>query len=95
MSEIRGVGQIKLKNPNDQVVRQKVEDILKHLTEDVDCGIMEVITGEEAAVTRKGFPEADYVLISKPGYEVREDIIGEYYNPEPTQKATYGIFYRF
>jgi len=85
-----GVGQIKLKDRNDKVTRKVVEEILKQLIEDSDSGIMEVITGEEALAMRKGFPEADYVLIAKPGYEVREDITGEYYNPEPTQKAQHG-----
>ena len=75
-----GVGQIKLKDPNNKVVQEKVQAILNQLIEDNDSGIMEIITGKEAAVKRKGFPEADYVLISKPGYEVREDVAGEYYN---------------
>jgi predicted AlkP superfamily pyrophosphatase or phosphodiesterase len=85
-----GVGQIKLKDPNNQVVQEKVKSILNQLIADKDSGIMEVITGKEAATKRKGFPEADYVIISKPGYEVREDVIGEYYNSEPTQKAQHG-----
>ena len=85
-----GVGQIKLKDPTNEAVQAKVKALLKELIEDKNNGIAEIITGKDAAAKRKGFPDADYVLISKPGYEVREDLLGEYFNPEPTQKAQHG-----
>ncbi|MDZ4910303.1 alkaline phosphatase family protein, partial [Clostridium perfringens] len=73
-----GTGQIRLKDKNNQEIRSKLEVILNELIKDENSGISEVITGEEARESRRGFPDADYVIISKPGYEIREDTIGEY-----------------
>ncbi len=85
-----GVGQIKLKNPADKDIREKVRAVLKELIEDDSSGIMEIITGKEAIATRRGFPEADYLIISKPGYEIREDATGDYFTTVLTQKAQHG-----
>lgn len=64
--------------------------MLKELLEDENSGISEVITVEEAKETRRGFPDTDYVIISKPGYEVREDTLGEYLDSNTAQKAQHG-----
>lgn len=85
-----GTGQIRLKDRENKEVRAKVEGILKGLLNDENSGISEVITGEEAKKTRRGFPDADYVIISKPGYEVREDTTGEYLDSNTSQKAQHG-----
>ena len=66
-----GTGQIRLKDRDNKEVREKVESILKELVEDNESGVNEVITGKEAREIRKGFPDADYVLISEAGYEVK------------------------
>lgn len=85
-----GTGQIRLRDKENQEIKSKVEAVLKELLEDENSGISEVITGEEAKETRRGFPEADYVIISKPGYEVREDTLGEYLDSNTAQKAQHG-----
>lgn len=84
-----GSAQIKLKDPQSDAVHRKVRTILDRLLNDPDSGVMKVLTRKETVV-RKGFPEADYVIVSKPGYEIREDIIGEYYSPTVFQKAQHG-----
>lgn len=85
-----GTGQIRLRDKENQEIKSKVEAVLKELLEDENSGISEVITGEEAKETRRGFPDADYVIISKPGYEVREDTLGEYLDSNTAQKAQHG-----
>ncbi|MEG0856358.1 MAG: alkaline phosphatase family protein [Terrisporobacter sp.] len=85
-----GTGQIRLKDKSNKNIRYKVENILNDLLNDANSGISEVITGEEAKKIRKGFPDADYVIISKAGYEVREDAVGEYLDKNTSQKAQHG-----
>lgn len=85
-----GTGQIRLRDKENQEIKSKVEAVLKELLEDENSGISEVITGEEAKEIRRGFPDADYVIISKPGYEVREDTLGEYLDSNTAQKAQHG-----
>lgn len=85
-----GTGDIRLKDKENKEVRAKVEEILNKLLQDENSGISEVITGKEAKETRRGFPDADYVIISKPGYEVREDTIGKYLDSNTSQMAQHG-----
>ena len=85
-----GTGQIRLKDKENKEVRAKVEGILNELLNDENSGISEVITGKEAKEIRRGFPDANYVIISKPGYEVREDTVGEYLDSNTSQKAQHG-----
>lgn len=85
-----GTGQIMLKDKENKEIRAKVESILNELLNDENSGISEVITGEEANKTRRGFPDADYVIISKAGYEVREDAVGKYLDSNTAQKAQHG-----
>ena len=86
-----GTGQIKLNDRNNKEVREKVEKILKDLVDDKESGIVEFITGEEAKNTRRGFPDADYVIISEAGYEIREDAVGKYKDTNTSQKAQHGF----
>lgn len=85
-----GTGQIRLKDKENKEVRTKVESILNELLNDENSGISEVITGEEANKTRRGFPDADYVIISKAGYEIREEAVGRYLDSNTAQKAQHG-----
>lgn len=87
---IGGVGYVKLKDPTDNQVRDKVKGILYSLLEDEELGIEEIMTGEEASLRRRGLPEADYVIISKPGYEIREEIHGDFLSFDKSQKAQHG-----
>jgi len=90
-----GAGQIKLKDSNNKQVRKRVEDILNKLKNDIKSGILEIITGKEAAYELHGLPEADYVLIAKLGYELREDIKGDYLTKKLANKATHGFLPKF
>ncbi|MGN0591807.1 MAG: hypothetical protein ACI4JQ_01010, partial [Ruminococcus sp.] len=44
---------------------------------------------------RGGFPEAAYVLVSEKGYELRDDVVGEYCRTRLTQKAQHGYSEEF
>ncbi|SCY40414.1 Predicted pyrophosphatase or phosphodiesterase, AlkP superfamily [Desulfoluna spongiiphila] len=85
-----GSGYIKLKNSDDSAVREKVEVILTRLQDDKDSGIMEVLTGRQAFAKRKCVSEFDYVLVTKPGYEIQEQTQGNYFKSEPTYMAQHG-----
>ncbi len=66
-----------------------LKTVVDQLLSDPQSGIMEVLTGEEAE-KRGGFPEAAYVLVSEKGYELRDDVIGDYCRTTLTQKAQHG-----
>ena len=47
------------------------------------------------AKKRGGFPDAAYVLVSKKGYELRDDVEGDYCRTRLTQKAQHGYSEEF
>ena len=84
-----GTAEIRLADPDDQEAAAALKTVVDQLLSDPDSGIMEVLTGEEAR-KRGGFPEAAYVLVSEKGYELRDDVIGDYCRTRLTQKAQHG-----
>lgn len=84
-----GTAEIRLADPADQEAAATLKTVMDQLLSDPDSGIMEVLTGEEAK-KRGGFPEAAYVLVSEKGYELRDDVIGDYCRTRLTQKAQHG-----
>lgn len=84
-----GTAEIRLADPADQEAAATLKTVMDQLLSDPDSGIMEVLTGEEAR-KRGGFPEAAYVLVSEKGYELRDDVIGDYCRTRLTQKAQHG-----
>ncbi|MGN0157806.1 MAG: alkaline phosphatase family protein [Brotaphodocola sp.] len=84
-----GTAEIRLADPSDQEAAAALKRVADQLLSDPDSGIMEVLTGEEARV-RGGFPEAAYVLVSEKGYEIRDDVTGDYCRTTLTQKAQHG-----
>lgn len=89
-----GTAEIRLSNPEDKEAAATLKAVLEQLQADPDSGILEVLTGEEAK-KRGGFPDAAYVLVSKKGYELRDDVIGEYCRTRLTQKAQHGYSEEF
>ncbi len=89
-----GTAEVRLHDRNDEEAATKLREIVTALPEREDSGILEVLTGEEARA-RGGFPDADYVLVSKKGYELRDDVIGEYCRERLTQKAQHGYSEKF
>ncbi|NLY21163.1 MAG: hypothetical protein GXZ08_07780 [Tissierellia bacterium] len=85
-----GAGYIKLNDNSNIDIRNKVEKILEEIQMDKNYKIMDVMTGLNAKVSRNGMYNADYVIISEPGYEVRENPIGTYIINSPTQMAQHG-----
>ena len=84
-----GTAEIRLADPKDFEAAAILKDIVERLKADAESGIMEVMDSE-GAKKRGGFPEAAYVLISDKGYEIRDDVDGEYCRTRLTQKAQHG-----
>ncbi|MGN0203142.1 MAG: alkaline phosphatase family protein [Coprococcus sp.] len=89
-----GTAEVRLADPDDQEAAKALAKVMLKLKEDPESGILEVLTGEEAR-KRGGFPDAAYVLVSEKGYELRDDVIGEYCRTRLTQKAQHGYSEKF
>lgn len=89
-----GTAEIRLADPQDKAAAEALEAVMEQLKQDPDSGILEILNGEEARA-RGGFPEAAYVLVSKKGYELRDDVDGEYCRTRLTQKAQHGYSEKF
>lgn len=84
-----GTCEIRLHDHQDAEAAKKLEQVIAELAADPASGIEEALSGEEARA-RGGFPEADYVLVSKKGYEIRDNVTGPYCTEKLTQKAQHG-----
>lgn len=89
-----GTAEIRLADPKDQEAADALAKVMEELKEDKESGILEVLTGEEARA-RGGFPDAAYVLVSQKGYELRDDVTGDYCRTRLTQKAQHGYSEEF
>lgn len=89
-----GTAEVRMADPQDEATRRTLADIMKQLAEDPDSGILEVVD-REGARARGGFPDAEYVLVSKKGYELRDDVTGDYCRTRLTQKAQHGYSENF
>ncbi len=89
-----GTAEIRLADPEDKEAAKALEAVMRDLEADPDSGILEVLNGEQAKA-RGGFPEAAYVLVSKKGYELRDDVDGDYCRTRLTQKAQHGYSEEF
>lgn len=84
-----GTAEVRLADLEDKEAADALKKIMDQLLADENSGIMEVLNGEEAK-KRGGFPEAAYVLVSDKGYELRDDVTGDYCRTRLTQKAQHG-----
>lgn len=89
-----GTAEVRMADPQDEETCRTLADIMKQLAEDPDSGILEVVD-REGARARGGFPDAEYVLVSKKGYELRDDVTGDYCRTRLTQKAQHGYSENF
>lgn len=89
-----GTAEIRLADPADRGAADCLAKVMEELKTDPDSGILEILTGEEARA-RGGFPQAAYVLVSRKGYELRDDVVGEYCRTRLTQKAQHGYSEEF
>jgi predicted AlkP superfamily pyrophosphatase or phosphodiesterase len=64
-----GTAAVMLADPEDQVVRGRVQDLLTQLAADPQNGIERIWTHEEIAADR-GFPQAAFLVAFKVGYEI-------------------------
>ncbi len=89
-----GTSEIRLADPSDKEAADALRQVLDGLAKDPESGILEVVDARQAK-ERGGFPEAAYVLVSKKGYELRDDTDGEYCRTTLTQKAQHGYSEEF
>lgn len=85
-----GAANIQLKDKSDHGLREGVYQLLKDLKQKYPELIDEVMTGEQAKEQRRGYAEADFVLTTKIGVEVREEWDGDFLQKIPSQKAQHG-----
>lgn len=88
-----GCSEIRLNNCDANTITN-IEKILYDLLDDENSGVHEILNKEQIA-QRGGFGEADYLLVSKRGYEVRDDVLGEYCTTTLAQKAQHGFSEEF
>lgn len=84
-----GTCEIRLKNSDDKAVAAEVKAILLELVHNENSGIYEVLDKSQC-IDRGGFPAADFALVAKAGYEIREDVVGSYLTADIHQKAQHG-----
>ena len=89
-----GMSEIRLKNGQDEDAGKRLAQVMKELASDPAFGSLEVLDREQA-IERGGFPLADYVLVSRKGYEIRDDAEGDYCTETLHQKAQHGYCERF
>lgn len=89
-----GMSEIRLKNPEDSRAKKLLAQAVKELAEDSGSGILEAVDRKGAA-ERGGFPLAEYVLVSKKGYEIRDNVTGPYRTAKLHQKAQHGYSEEF
>ena len=89
-----GTAEIRLADKEDREAAEILKGIMDRLISDPDSGILEIVDNEGAR-KRGGFPDAAYVLISEKGYELRDDVDGEYCRTRLTQKAQHGYSEEF
>ncbi len=89
-----GCSEVRLKEKNNTEIRVKVEKILNELHDDENSGVLEIVNNEEC-IKRGSFKEADFVIVSKEGYEIRDNYTGQYLRKDITQKAQHGYSENF
>lgn len=88
------MAEIRLADPEDKEAAEALKNVMEQLLADPDSGILEILDNNEAR-QRGGFPLAAYVLVSKKGYELRDDVSGDYCRTRLTQKAQHGYSENF
>ena len=89
-----GTCEIRLKDKNDTEAAQLLTKEIQKLIANSDNGILEVMDGQTAK-NRGGFPLAEYVLVAKKGYEIRENVTGPYCTNNLTLCAQHGYSENF
>ncbi len=89
-----GCSEVRLKDKNDKEVKQKVKVILDELQKDKNSGVLEILDNNNCR-KRGSFPEADFVIVSKEGFEIRDNYTGPYIRENITQKAQHGYSENF
>ena len=89
-----GMSEIRLKDSRDMAAKAALKAVVEELAADADSGILEAVD-REAAAARGGFPLAEYVLVAKKGYEIRDNATGPYCTTKLHQKAQHGYSEEF
>lgn len=89
-----GMSEIRLKDQGDTEALARLKSVVEQLGADENSGILEVVD-REGARARGGFPLADYVLVSRKGYEIRDNVNGPYCTGKLHQKAQHGYSEEF
>lgn len=85
-----GTAEIRLRDAFDAGTRLRVRDLLEELKADPASGVLDWLDGHQARRERRGFAEADFVIIARKGHEIRDEADGAYLDPVPAQAAQHG-----
>jgi predicted AlkP superfamily phosphohydrolase/phosphomutase len=85
-----GTAEVRLRPGAGPDLRARVAELLADLAAEPAGGIRTVLTGEAARRERRGFPEADFVLIAEKGWEFRDEALGAGHDPVPAIAAQHG-----
>jgi predicted AlkP superfamily pyrophosphatase or phosphodiesterase len=85
-----GMAAIMLHDPNDHATEIQVRDLLQQLAADGNNGIATVLD-RDAIKQRGGFPDAEFLLVFKPGYTAGTAVTGSLVNPSATEKGGHGF----
>ena len=83
-----GSAAIMLADPKDSAARTQVSALLTQLANDPDSGVERILSREEIA-TRGGFPDAEFLVAFRPGYEFGDAYDGPVVG-RPTNLGTHG-----
>ena len=89
-----GMSELRVKNPEDKEAKAALKMVVEAMAADPESGILEVVD-KKGAVERGGFPLAEYVLVAKKGYEIRDNPTGPYCTGKLHQKAQHGYSEEF
>lgn len=85
-----GMAAVMVKNPADQQTMAKVRALLDGLKKDPASGVAEVVDKAELA-RRGGFPEAEFLIVLKPGYYTGNAHAGDMVAAIPGTRGSHGF----
>ncbi|MGL5439721.1 MAG: alkaline phosphatase family protein [Filifactoraceae bacterium] len=85
-----GCSEIRLKDREDTETYNSVKSILGKLQETPNSGVKKILEGWEIQ-EKMAFPLADFVIVAEKGYEILDNVIGDYCTSKIKQAAQHGF----
>ena len=85
-----GMAAVMVQNPSDAATMQKVRTLLDGLKNDPNSGVAQVLDKSELA-KRGSFPEAQFLIVLKPGYYTGNALTGDLVTPIKGSRGSHGF----